>query len=103
MSGVRDKLRHDDSDRVLPIGDRVALEWGRLAAERRSSMADGLIATTTTAVFSKVLVTHSVGDSRYSHSSDQSVGAVISLEANHFDAAGSFGISSKKSFTLLNY
>jgi hypothetical protein len=41
-----EQLRHDHSDRILPISDRVALEWGRLAAERPRGMADGLIAAT---------------------------------------------------------
>src|SRR6266404_4048123 len=27
-----EQLRHDHSERILPISDRVALEWGRLAA-----------------------------------------------------------------------
>jgi predicted nucleic acid-binding protein len=41
-----EQLRRDHSDRILPISDRVALEWGRLAAERPRGMADGLIAAT---------------------------------------------------------
>src|SRR5271154_241068 len=38
------QLRGDHSDRILPISGDVALAWGRLAAERPRSMADGLIA-----------------------------------------------------------
>src|SRR5690348_985787 len=41
-----ERLRHDHADRILPITDSVALEWGRLAAERPRAMADGLIAAT---------------------------------------------------------
>ena len=56
-----EQLRHDHGDRILPISDRVALEWGRLAAERPRSMADGLIAATA-AVHSKIIVTRNVED-----------------------------------------
>jgi predicted nucleic acid-binding protein len=51
-----EQLRHDHSDRILAISDRVTLEWGRLAAERPHSMADGLIAATA-AVHSKMTPT----------------------------------------------
>jgi predicted nucleic acid-binding protein len=55
-------LRHDHSDRILPISDDdVALAWGRLAAERPRSMADGVIAATA-AVHAKIIVTRKVGD-----------------------------------------
>ena len=47
------------SDRILPISDRVALEWGRLAAERPRGMADGLIAAPAM-VHSKIIVTRNV-------------------------------------------
>jgi toxin FitB len=45
----------------LPISDRVALEWGRLAAARPRSMADGLIAATAS-IHGKIIVTRNVGD-----------------------------------------
>lgn len=56
-----EQLRHDHSDRILPISDRAALEWGRLAAERPRAMADGLIAATA-AVHGKIIVTRNVDD-----------------------------------------
>ena len=56
-----EQLRHDHSDRILPVDDRVALEWGRLAAERPRSMADGLIAATA-AIHNKIIVTRNVDD-----------------------------------------
>jgi predicted nucleic acid-binding protein len=56
-----ERLRRDHRDRILPIDDLVALEWGRLAAERPRGMADGLIAATA-AVHGKIIVTRNVGD-----------------------------------------
>ena len=56
-----ERLRHAHSDRILSISDRVALEWGRLAAERPRGMADGLIAATA-AVHGKIIVTRNVAD-----------------------------------------
>ena len=56
-----EQLRTDHSDRILPISDRIALEWGRLAAERPRGMADGLIAATA-AVHGKIIVTRNVRD-----------------------------------------
>ena len=56
-----EQLRHDHSDRILPITDHIALEWGRLAAERPRGMADGLIAATAL-VHSKIIVTRNVED-----------------------------------------
>src|SRR5262245_35810651 len=35
-----EQLRQVHGDRILPISDRVALEWGRLAADRPRGMAD---------------------------------------------------------------
>jgi predicted nucleic acid-binding protein len=55
------QLRHDHMDRILPITDSVALEWGRLAAERPRGMADSLIAATA-AVYGKTIVTRNVVD-----------------------------------------
>ena len=56
-----EQLRHDHSNRILPISDLIALEWGRLAAMRPRAMADGLI-TATAAVHGKIIVTRNVGD-----------------------------------------
>jgi len=56
-----EKLRLDHHDRILPITDRIALEWGRLAAARPRGMADGLIAATAM-VHSKIIVTRNVVD-----------------------------------------
>jgi toxin FitB len=56
-----EQLRLGHSDRILPISDRVALEWGRLVAERPRGMADGLIAATAM-VHSKIIVTRNVDD-----------------------------------------
>ena len=56
-----EQLRQDHSERILPITDRIALEWGRLAAERPRGMADGLIAATA-AVHTKIIVTRNVDD-----------------------------------------
>jgi toxin FitB len=56
-----EQLRRDHSDRILPITDGIALEWGRLAAERPRGMADGLIAATAV-VHSKIIVTRNVED-----------------------------------------
>ncbi|MBV8767646.1 MAG: PIN domain-containing protein, partial [Hyphomicrobiales bacterium] len=36
------KLRHDHADRILPIIDQIAVEWGRLSALRPRGDADGL-------------------------------------------------------------
>ena len=54
-------LQHDYGDRILQIGDDIALAWERLAAARPRSMADGLIAATA-AVHGKIIVTRNVGD-----------------------------------------
>jgi predicted nucleic acid-binding protein len=56
-----EQLRHDHGNRILPISDRIALEWGRLAAERPRGMADGLIAATAV-VHTKIIVTRNVDD-----------------------------------------
>jgi predicted nucleic acid-binding protein len=56
-----EQLRRDHSDKILPITDRIALEWGRLAAERSRGMADGLIAATAV-VHTKIIVTRNVED-----------------------------------------
>lgn len=56
-----EQLRHDYADRILPITDRVALEWGRLAGERPRGMADGLIAASGV-VYGKTIVTRNTAD-----------------------------------------
>lgn len=54
-------LRAGHSDRILPITDQIAVEWGRLAALRPRGDADGLIAATAR-VHDLVLVTRNVRD-----------------------------------------
>jgi predicted nucleic acid-binding protein len=56
-----EQLRHAHASRILPISDRIALEWGRLAAERSRAMADALIAATA-AIHGKIIVTRNVAD-----------------------------------------
>lgn len=54
-------LRHDHSDRILPITDQIAVEWGRIAAMRPRGDIDGLIAATAI-VHDLILVTRNVKD-----------------------------------------
>lgn len=54
-------LREDHRDAILPISDAVALEWGRLSAERSRPPADELIAATAR-VHDLILVTRNVAD-----------------------------------------
>jgi predicted nucleic acid-binding protein len=56
-----ERLRQQHASRILPVNDRVALEWGRLAAMRSRGMADGLIAATAL-VYGKIIVTRNVAD-----------------------------------------
>src|SRR5258708_5038817 len=56
-----ERLRLEHTDRILQINDRVALEWGRLAAVRPRGMADALIAATAV-VHAKIIVTRNVED-----------------------------------------
>ncbi len=56
-----EQLRQDHSDRILPVTDRVALEWGRVAALRPRGDIDGLIAATAI-VHDLILVTRNVKD-----------------------------------------
>jgi predicted nucleic acid-binding protein len=56
-----EQLRYDHANRILAISDRIALEWGRLAAERPRAMADTLIAATAT-IHGKIIVTRNVTD-----------------------------------------
>lgn len=39
-------MREENGDRILPVTEQVALEWGRLSARRRRGEADGLIPAT---------------------------------------------------------
>jgi toxin FitB len=56
-----ERLRHEHAARILPVTDRVALEWGRRAAECPRGMANGLIAATAV-VYDKIVVTRNVAD-----------------------------------------
>lgn len=55
------ELRRDHADRILPITDAIAIEWGRIAALRPRGDIDGLIAATAI-VHDLVLVTRNVAD-----------------------------------------
>jgi predicted nucleic acid-binding protein len=55
------KLRRDHADRILPITDQVAVEWGRVAALRPRGDADGLIAATAI-IHDLIIVTRNVDD-----------------------------------------
>jgi toxin FitB len=55
------KLRHDHADRILPVTDHIALEWGRIAALRPHGDVGGLIAATAI-VHDFILVTRNVAD-----------------------------------------
>jgi toxin FitB len=54
-------LRELHRETVLPVTEAVALEWGRLSAERSRNTADGLIAATARA-HDLILVTRNVAD-----------------------------------------
>lgn len=41
-----DRLRADYAERVLPVSEPIALEWGRISAGRTRGPADALIAAT---------------------------------------------------------
>ena len=56
-----EQLLQDHSDRILPVTDRIALEWGRIAALRPRGDIDGLIAATAI-VHDLILVTRNVRD-----------------------------------------
>jgi toxin FitB len=56
-----ERLRRDHADRILPITDRIALEWGRIAELRPRGDIDGLIAATAI-VHGLILVTRNVKD-----------------------------------------
>lgn len=55
------KLRHDHGGRILPITDQIAVEWGRIAAQRPRGDVDGLIAATAL-VHDLIVVTRNIGD-----------------------------------------
>ncbi|RBP16495.1 hypothetical protein DFR50_105138 [Roseiarcus fermentans] len=55
------RLRSDYADRILPVTDAVALEWGRIAASRSRGEIDGLIAATAV-VHDLIVVTRNVAD-----------------------------------------
>ncbi len=54
-------LRQDHAARILPITDRIAVEWGRLSALRPRGGADGLIAATAI-VHELIVVTRNIAD-----------------------------------------
>ncbi|MBN9232561.1 MULTISPECIES: type II toxin-antitoxin system VapC family toxin [Phyllobacteriaceae] len=54
-------LRHDYGNRILGIDERIAIEWGRIAALRTRGVPDGLIAATA-AVHGLTIVTRNVAD-----------------------------------------
>ena len=54
-------LRRNHADRILPVTDQIAVEWGRIAAQRPRGDADGLIAATAI-VHDLIIVTRNVGD-----------------------------------------
>lgn len=55
------KLRHDHRDRILPVTDQIAVEWGRIAAIRPRGEIEGLIAATAI-VHDLILVTRNFKD-----------------------------------------
>lgn len=55
------RIRLDHAERILPVTDAVAMEWGRIAAIRPRGDIDGLIAATAI-VHDLILVTRNVAD-----------------------------------------
>jgi len=55
------KLRHNHADRILPVTDQIAVEWGRIAALRPRGDIDGLMAATAI-VHDLILVTRNEKD-----------------------------------------
>lgn len=55
------RLRRDHVDRILPVTDAIAVEWGRIAAIRPRGDIDGLIAATAL-VHDLIVVTRNVRD-----------------------------------------
>ena len=56
-------LRADHADRILAVTGEVALQWGRLMAERPRPMADALIAATAH-IHGKTIVSRNAADFR---------------------------------------
>ena len=56
-----DELRFVYANRILPVDDAVAVNWGRLMAQRTRPVADTLIAATAF-TFNKVIVTRNASD-----------------------------------------
>ncbi len=54
-------MREENSDRILPVTEQVAIEWGRLSARRRRGEADGLILATAK-VHGLIVATRNVAD-----------------------------------------
>lgn len=61
LTGWLQTLRHHYADRILPITDQIAIEWGRIAALRPRGDADGLIAATAI-VHDLMLITRNIAD-----------------------------------------
>jgi len=59
-----ERLRQDHAERILPVIDRIALEWGRIAALRPRGDIDGLIAATAI-VHSVTLVRRNLEDAAF--------------------------------------
>jgi predicted nucleic acid-binding protein len=55
------RLRQDHATRILPVTDRIAVEWGRVSALRPRGGADGLIAATAL-VHDLIVVTRNIAD-----------------------------------------
>lgn len=55
------ELRRDNTDRILPVTEDVALAWGRITAGRTRGSADTIIAATAL-VHDLILVTRNVAD-----------------------------------------
>ncbi len=55
------KLRRDHGDRILPVTDQIAVEWGRIAAIRPRGDIHGLLAATAI-IHDLILVTRNVKD-----------------------------------------
>jgi predicted nucleic acid-binding protein len=56
-----ERLRRDFADRLLPVTERIALEWGRLSAKDPVPVVDGLMAATAI-VHGLTVVTRNVAD-----------------------------------------
>ncbi|MGD9478077.1 type II toxin-antitoxin system VapC family toxin [Shinella sp. G-2] len=61
LSAWLGRLRQDHATRILPVTDRIAVEWGRLSALRPRGGADGLIAATAI-VHELIVVTRNIAD-----------------------------------------